>query len=166
MLRPAPVSEPVEFEHWLRTVCFQKPTPEAYDLAKDAWKAALNTPQPCPRCSELEGILCHDCLDTGWLENREDGRYPCTCVSETEPYQELQAKLDALTAPAPGLRAYHNPISSVSKDIIPFLFEAYDYGQFADDFDQPLALPIRSAIRQLLDKLRITQNSPPASQDS
>ena len=28
------------FEEWLRTVCFQKPTPEAYDLAKSAWEAA------------------------------------------------------------------------------------------------------------------------------
>lgn len=27
------------FEPWLRQVCFQKPTPEAYDLAKDAWAA-------------------------------------------------------------------------------------------------------------------------------
>ncbi len=26
------------FEVWLRTVCLQKPTPEAYDLAKDAWE--------------------------------------------------------------------------------------------------------------------------------
>jgi len=32
-----------EFEQWLRTVCFQKPTPEAYDLAKCAWAEALNT---------------------------------------------------------------------------------------------------------------------------
>jgi hypothetical protein len=30
-----------DFEAWLRTTCFQKPTPEAYDLAKEAWKAAL-----------------------------------------------------------------------------------------------------------------------------
>lgn len=29
-----------EFEKWLREVCFQKPTPEAYDLAWSAWKAA------------------------------------------------------------------------------------------------------------------------------
>lgn len=29
-----------EVEMWLRTVCFQKPTPEAYDLAKCAWEAA------------------------------------------------------------------------------------------------------------------------------
>tara|TARA_R110000737_G_scaffold316082_1_gene326257 strand:- start:374 stop:673 length:300 start_codon:yes stop_codon:yes gene_type:complete len=30
-----------KFEKWLTEVCFQKPTPEAYDLAKDAWKKAL-----------------------------------------------------------------------------------------------------------------------------
>lgn len=29
------------FDEWLRTVCFQKPTPEAYDLAKSAWNAAI-----------------------------------------------------------------------------------------------------------------------------
>ncbi len=28
------------FEAWLRTVCFQPPTPEAYDLAKCAWVEA------------------------------------------------------------------------------------------------------------------------------
>ena len=28
------------FEKWLRTVCFQKPTPEAYDLAWQAWRSA------------------------------------------------------------------------------------------------------------------------------
>lgn len=27
-----------DFEKWLRTACFQKPTPEAYDLAKEAWE--------------------------------------------------------------------------------------------------------------------------------
>jgi hypothetical protein len=33
------------FEQWLRTVCFQKPTAEAYDLAKCAWQegAKANT---------------------------------------------------------------------------------------------------------------------------
>lgn len=25
------------FDHWLHTVCFQKPTPEAFDLALSAW---------------------------------------------------------------------------------------------------------------------------------
>ena len=32
-----------EFTAWLNSVCFQKPTPEALDLAKDAWKAALKS---------------------------------------------------------------------------------------------------------------------------
>jgi NTP pyrophosphatase (non-canonical NTP hydrolase) len=32
------------------------------------------------------------------------------------------------------------------------LREAHDYGQFADDFDQPLAKPLRSAIRKMLDQ--------------
>ena len=26
-----------DFESWLRSICFQKPTKEAYDLAKAAW---------------------------------------------------------------------------------------------------------------------------------
>lgn len=30
------------FEEWLRKNCFQKPTNEAYDLAKSAWNAALS----------------------------------------------------------------------------------------------------------------------------
>ena len=36
----------------------------------------------------LEEFTCHDCQDTGWLENRVDGRYPCTCFTECEdsPY--------------------------------------------------------------------------------
>jgi hypothetical protein len=33
-----------DFEKWLRTVCFQRPTPEAYDLARDAWQAARAAP--------------------------------------------------------------------------------------------------------------------------
>ena len=35
--------EPVvssDFERWLRKECFQQPTPEAYDLAKCAWREA------------------------------------------------------------------------------------------------------------------------------
>ena len=40
-----------------------------------------------------DGMTCGDCNDTGWLENREEGRYPCTCMTEAEPYQILQAKI-------------------------------------------------------------------------
>jgi len=42
---------------------------------------------------DREGMVCGDCDDTGWLENREEGRYPCTCMTEAEPYQLLQAKV-------------------------------------------------------------------------
>ena len=39
--QPAAQAEPVaDFEAWLRTVCFQQPTTEAYDLARAAWRAA------------------------------------------------------------------------------------------------------------------------------
>lgn len=27
----------MDFDEWLKTVCFQRPTPEAWDLAKCAW---------------------------------------------------------------------------------------------------------------------------------
>jgi len=40
-----------------------------------------------------EGMVCADCNNTGWLENREEGRYPCTCMTEADPYHELQAKI-------------------------------------------------------------------------
>jgi hypothetical protein len=40
--------------------------------------------------------MCLDCQDTGWLENRVEGKYPCTCISETEPYQQLLAKVNEL----------------------------------------------------------------------
>ena len=45
-----------------------------------------------------DGMTCGDCNDTGWLENREEGRYPCTCMTEAEPYQLLLAERDALTS--------------------------------------------------------------------
>ena len=40
-LPATPPAGPVSpFDAWLKTVCFQKPTPEAYDLARQAWNAA------------------------------------------------------------------------------------------------------------------------------
>ena len=44
------------FEKWLRTVRFQKPTPEAYGLAWRAWKAA----QKSVRADETN--VCPDCV--------------------------------------------------------------------------------------------------------
>ena len=39
------------FEKWLRTVCFQKPTDEAYNLAKTAWRDATET--AAKRCEDF-----------------------------------------------------------------------------------------------------------------
>jgi len=43
-----------QFEMWLRTVCFQKPTPEAHDLAWEAWQAAQQSAQP--NCRPLPSV--------------------------------------------------------------------------------------------------------------
>lgn len=48
-----------QFEEWLRTVCFQQPTPEAYDLAWQAWKAAQQSVQRTPE--QLDRL--HENLD-------------------------------------------------------------------------------------------------------
>ena len=48
--------------------------------------------------ADKEGLVCGDCDGSGWLENRVDGRYPCTCMTEAEPYQILQEQLEAAQA--------------------------------------------------------------------
>ena len=48
------------FEEWLRTVCFQNPTPEAYDLAKDAWKEARKTARPL---DDSDNPFCDNCKE-------------------------------------------------------------------------------------------------------
>lgn len=40
--------EGLDFDVWLKTVCFQKPTPEAYDLAKCAWEYSQGRTQAVP----------------------------------------------------------------------------------------------------------------------
>jgi hypothetical protein len=57
-----------DFDKWLKTVCFQKPTPEAYDLARDAWKEARKTARPlddsnnpfCDNCKEEHCVVSSD----------------------------------------------------------------------------------------------------------
>lgn len=43
--------------------------------------------------ADREGLVCGDCDGSGWLENSVEGRYPCTCMTEAEPYQLLQSQL-------------------------------------------------------------------------
>lgn len=42
----------------------------------------------------------------------------------------------------------------MNKKGMELLREAHDFGQFADDFDQPLAKPIRAAIREIIENSR------------
>lgn len=63
-----------------------------------------------------DGMTCGDCNDTGWLENREEGRYPCTCMTEAEPYQILLAERDALKANEETLQEYSaNLVTELTK---------------------------------------------------
>jgi hypothetical protein len=60
-----------EFEKWLRTVCFQKPTPEAYDLARDAWRHAIaQEREACAKLCEFfsleTGAACADAIRERW----------------------------------------------------------------------------------------------------
>lgn len=42
---------------------------------------------------ELAQQVCDECNGDGWKENRVEGRYPCVCMTEREPYQLLAAQL-------------------------------------------------------------------------
>jgi hypothetical protein len=56
------------FEAWLKTVCFQRPTPEAYDLALCAWREALLRAQQPVRWQPIDGAPIGDywfALDCG-----------------------------------------------------------------------------------------------------
>ncbi len=54
---------------------------------------------------DREGLVCDQCIDgSGWCENAVEGRYPCTCMTEAEPYQLLQDQLAAAQAREAKLR--------------------------------------------------------------
>lgn len=46
--------------------------------------------------------VCGDCDGTGWRHNRVEGRYPCTCMTEAEPYQLLNDMLEKIARVASG----------------------------------------------------------------
>ena len=62
------------FEKWLRTVCFQKPTPEAYDLAKCAYLAGREegTKRTAQRCVEI----CRVRLDAATAADAIEKEFP------------------------------------------------------------------------------------------
>ena len=72
-----------------------------YQMAID--KQAARIAELELKVNELEGLAeyqCADCQDTGWLENRVEGKYPCTCMTEMEPYQLLESKIAELESDA------------------------------------------------------------------
>ena len=50
------------------------------------------------RIEEMEAQICDECSpdDRGWAYNAIEGRVPCTCIIETEAWQELQAQLEQI----------------------------------------------------------------------
>lgn len=46
--------------------------------------------------------VCGDCDGSGWLYNRVEGRYPCTCMTEAEPYQILSNAMEEIRRVATG----------------------------------------------------------------
>lgn len=87
-----------------------KTTPEKLAEMNDSLIADNNYLRS--RIKELEakldnrdGLVCGDCDGSGWLENRVDGKFPCTCMTEAEPYQLLQERVITLESE---LQDYHN----------------------------------------------------------
>lgn len=76
------------------------PVPPACS-AEDFARAVLEVDALTRGRDELLQHVCDECCDktgapTGWVENRVEGRVPCACVSESEPYQILQRERDEL----------------------------------------------------------------------
>jgi hypothetical protein len=48
---------------------------------------------------EVESLsrrVCDECDGSGWQENRVEGRHPCVCMEESEPYSLLASELERL----------------------------------------------------------------------
>lgn len=57
---------PKEFERWLRRARFQKPTPEAYDLAKCAWQEASRPPADTQDAERLDWLQANRNWSIRW----------------------------------------------------------------------------------------------------
>ena len=104
-----------------RYLCFSKPvdndpvTP-LYTYPPDAQAEIAKLDKRIKELEEVDDLLCSDCMDTGWLENRVEGKYPCTCVSETEPYQILVQQNSEQAAEIARLKAVIGECKEVLED--------------------------------------------------
>ena len=91
-----------EFESWLRSVCFQKPTQEAYDLAKEAWN--LSARQLVAKDVEFNKAqdYIHELLTTGHRQNEEIERlkgktgYCVECERLNVELEQVKSKFNYL----------------------------------------------------------------------
>jgi hypothetical protein len=101
VIREALRQPSADFEPWLRSVCFQQPTPEAYDLAKCAWVEASKVRQPsadvagsnvCPdcKCTFLQPFVCVTC--------GAQKLYDATLRTAEQRAEKAELTLDALSA--------------------------------------------------------------------
>jgi hypothetical protein len=99
-----------QFETWLRTVCFQKPTPEAYDLAKSAWQYTRPTIAAPAQPTCRDDGRCQYAIDHG-----AEGMGTCPIG------QCCQPRRDATAAPAqePALEAIAKVRAMYPEDIFP-----------------------------------------------
>ena len=61
------------YEQWLRTVCFQRPTPEAYDLSKEAWNEAKKVEREACASLAENSTAIGGALIAEWIRARGAG---------------------------------------------------------------------------------------------
>lgn len=71
----------MKFEEWLRSACFQQPTPEAYDLAKSAWFYKEKDLKELLTCVHQHKYRCDHC---GYelITSKDIHGYPHACVAK------------------------------------------------------------------------------------
>jgi hypothetical protein len=84
---PRAADEPndAEFEDWLRMVCLQKPSPEAFDLARDAYRhaAALSTGRLGGEAEQWHAVLSPSRNEGVIFKSERDAKWTATGVLRT-----------------------------------------------------------------------------------
>lgn len=126
----------------------------------------LNTIFKFDRVTEefiVDSVLSSDSDAESRLTELRDAAIPSSCQKlDMESIKRLLVK-DALHDLSKTVdrildSAKRTAIDDEALSVVPaLLFEAFDYGQFADDFNQPLAKPIRLALRAMLSTVRASK---------
>lgn len=133
----------------------QEPVAEviAHDTAANVWwktvpnSLAIGTKlyaKPVPATPANENQECYACKEREHFGQPATGIYSNDFKNLIDMRDKHIGKLEQQIAELKSRPAPATPA------IPALLFEAFDYGQFADDFDRPLAKPLRKAIRDML----------------